>query len=338
MKPLSDALMALSVRFTGLEHAQNLLKQQYSALQPMVGEAARTPSMDQVPHHPIQRMVEDEVGLFNQLEDEDSDQDHVDLISGEQESVPPVRSRTWQPEEKHIYLWNVSRNMNPGQNSKDDWTRPVANKLRQFFNSHPSAKVFMAPDPDIDVPELKFRNQKDLERQLMTIQSVVGASAAAATDLVMAAQVSASNLKQTAEDYENPEVVIPNPREEAAELFADLSLQMNSEFGSKLTNLLKLIADGHNKLTILRRNQYVEAVTTGSTARNMMRKLPPSGDYLFGGEIQSVCNSLQSGSQLSQQLTKRPFKPRYGNYQQQGSATQPQPPRRQRFKPYHKKK
>lgn len=160
------------------------------------------------------------------------------------------------------------------------------------------------------------------------VQAVIGAAAAASTDTLMAAEGSSANLRSTAADS-------VHPREEAAELFEDLSRQINIEVRSKVSTVLILLADCHNKPTLMHWNQFVDAITTGPVARNLGRKLPPTGDFLFGGNIQSVCNSLQTGSQHSAQLQKKPFyKQHKSAWQQPGKFPGSQQPRNQRYKPY----
>ena len=114
------------------------------------------------------------------------------------------------------------------------------------------------------------------------------------------------NLQKTAADYRNPEVQVADPREEAAEIFSTLSAEFKDTYVKKAINALRLFADGHNKVTSLHRSQYVDNVTSGSEARNMVRQLQPSKQFLFGGDIQKVCKSLKDGNQLSTVLQRKP--------------------------------
>ncbi len=309
LKPLSDNLQGLTQKFSGLEAAQNDLQAQFLAQRQQT-----SPVKSSVPTPLSCISVSNEVGSDNDSEfvEQDDEDEKIEDINQYQDNSPldqifESNSRQfWVPEQKHIDLWNSARNMDPTNNHKEDWSKPIAVKVRKFLTSHPSAKPFLGPSPDDDVPDLRYNNKKLLEKQLSTLHSSIGAGAAALTDLLSSTELVIENLQKTAADYSNPEVQVADPREEAAEIFSTLAAEFKDTYVKKAINALRLLADGHNKVTSLRRSQYVDNVTSGSEARNMVRRLQPSKQFLFGGDIQKVCKSLKDGNQLSTVLQRKP--------------------------------
>ena len=54
------------------------------------------------------------------------------------------------------------------------------------------------------------------------------------------------------------------------EIFSTLAAEFKDTYVKKSTNALRLLGDGHNKVTSLCRSQYVDNVTSGSEAWNMV--------------------------------------------------------------------
>ena len=47
------------------------------------------------------------------------------------------KSKLWQPHYLNLALWNAVRIMVQVQKHQDDWSKPVASKIRSPYNSHP---------------------------------------------------------------------------------------------------------------------------------------------------------------------------------------------------------
>lgn len=301
LKPISDNLQALSAKVSGIESwKQQVETKAFSVEKSTLLDLPADPDVE-VPDG-------DEDAVFHSYEEEGDETEESELVSDSSalDQIFESSSRQfWIPEQKNILLWNTARNMDPVNNHKEEWSKPIAVRARKFLTSHPSARPFLGPSPDDDAPVLRYKNQKLLEKQLFTLQGAVGAAAAALTHLLEATDLAVDNLQSTAKEYRDTDILITDPREEAAEIFSTLASDFQSSYSKKAANALRLLGDAHNKVTCLRRGQYVDSITSGAEARNMVRRLQPTEQFLFGGDIQKVCKSLKDGNQLSHPLQKK---------------------------------
>ena len=332
LQPISENLQTLTTKVKILE--QNG-KPQAQMIEHVRQQQHKSPVtlVSSVPEDTFDEDDDDEFNnLFTENDEVDQEQeqehDHVEE-DGNPDLVFDSSGKYWVPEDRHVQLWNKARNMDSEHNHKDDWVKPIAVKTRKFLTSHPAAKPFQGPAPDDDIPVLRYKNQKLLEKQLVTLQGAVGAGAAAITNVLSAIEYATVNLQSTSEDYRSDEVAIVDPREEAAQIFTALRSELQDNIFKKAATALKLMADSHNKITHLRRHQFVDSVSAGVSARNMVKRLQPSKDFLFGGEISKVCKTLKDGNQLANPLQRSNSK---GNFKKSfKSSWQPQQQQQQQY-------
>ena len=103
-------------------------------------------------------------------------QDNLEKDSEEEEDDSPELSERFSgkakrhiPEQMQIYLWGQSRKCG-SDFTDDEWKSVNQTSLIKSYNSHPEACMFSAQLADSEVPDLKFKDKKDLEKQVRFLQ------------------------------------------------------------------------------------------------------------------------------------------------------------------------
>eukprot|EP00092_Neocalanus_flemingeri_P021070 GFUD01022828.1.p1 GENE.GFUD01022828.1~~GFUD01022828.1.p1 ORF type:complete len:460 (-),score=104.28 GFUD01022828.1:158-1537(-) len=266
----------------------------------------RLPEIAVTNEAPIKHMAED--NGFSSDEDEFDPEadifDHVDKNTEEEEDVDDLSTRFQGkkprvvPDETQIFVWKQARKVG-SDFVQDDWRNVSQASLVKSYNSHPEAIMFSAPLADAEVPDLKFKDKKDLEKQMKSVQSGCGASAAAATKSLAMLQEECDKLNDTAKDFRNPDVVITDSRGEMADVLDAVRHKLLSDLAKTIADAVKLNAWQFNQITMMRRAQYLFKIKVDQNARAIVKKVNPTDQYLFGDKLGQVCKNLKESGQLN---------------------------------------
>ena len=101
--------------------------------------------------------------MFDHIEkqdEEEEDEDLEDLAVRFQGKKP-----RYVPEETQIFVWNQARRVG-SEFLQEDWKSVAQSSLVKSYNSHPEAIMFSAPLADAEVPDLKYKEKQNLEKQV----------------------------------------------------------------------------------------------------------------------------------------------------------------------------
>ena len=122
--------------------------------------------------------------------------------------------------------------------AKDDWRiRGSHNKVKQLTTA-PEARMFRSPDADTELPELRYKDKKELEKQVRKLYTL-GISTISCLQLVtladyggavghMACAYLASlrdrrvQISATIEEYQQPDIRIEDPASEMIALLTNV--------------------------------------------------------------------------------------------------------------------
>ena len=105
--------------------------------------------------------------------------------------------------------WAKSRKVTD-EYQEDDWKKSAEDSTIRNYTMHPAATSFKAPDADSECPQL-YHDKKELETKLVLLQSMAGA------EVLVICDAEIKNLHEVIKEYRDPNVVIENLREDAAE-------------------------------------------------------------------------------------------------------------------------
>ena len=189
LKPLSDNLLGLTQKVSGLEAAQNDLLAQFHT-QSQQTSALKSSDPTLLPCI----SVSNEMGLMMTL----NLQSKMTRMRRLKISIC-IRSL----KVIHVNFGFLSRSISIYETLQETCIQPTTIKrmgLNLYLSRlilHPSAKPFLSPSPNDGVPDLRY-NQKLPEKQLSTLHSFIGAGAAALTDLLSSTELVIENLQKTA--------------------------------------------------------------------------------------------------------------------------------------------
>ena len=100
--------------------------------------------------------------VFDHIEhrDDDEEEDIEDLSARFQGKKP-----RYVPDETQIFVWNQARKVG-SEFLQDDWKSVTQTSLVKSYNTHPEAVMFSAPLADAEVPDLKYKEKQNLEKQV----------------------------------------------------------------------------------------------------------------------------------------------------------------------------
>ena len=105
-----------------------------------------------------------EAGIEDHLEeDQEMEEDNV-LLS----SRFAGKKQRFVPEQMQVFVWSQARKVGTDFTA-DEWRTINQSALVKSYNSHPEAVMFSAPAADAEVPDLKYKDKKDLEKQVNMI-------------------------------------------------------------------------------------------------------------------------------------------------------------------------
>ena len=147
---------------------------------------------------------------------EDDDEEAETLVEGVESKSFKKRIK---PSSEVLRLWAQSRKVTDDYNA-EDWKKTAFNPDIKTYTSHPGAKSFKAPCVDSETPPLKYKEQKEFEKKAEIMQTMVGAAGHLSSEMLISADEEVARLTQTIFEFEDQEVVIQDPRKEAAEVLA----------------------------------------------------------------------------------------------------------------------
>ena len=174
----------------------------------------------------------------------------------------------------------------------EEWKQVCLQSTIRKYTCHPDARLFRAQDPDHNVEplgngkyilfhflmlfNLEWKKEKELEKQLMTLQGAVGAAGHMVTEVLDLCDDLATNLGTTVKEYNNPNEMIEDPRAEAAKIMSGIQKTVFSKVARKQSNMLKLIAGVYNSTLMMCRlvfntNFYVNKTFVGSGTISWVR-------------------------------------------------------------------
>ena len=199
----------------------------------------------------------------------DDDQSEEEDNSPELSSRFVGKAKRHVPDQMGVFLWSQARKFG-SDFTPEEWKTVSQAALIKSYNSHPDACMFAAQSADAEVPDLKFKDKKDLERQvselairftscyqiviqLKLVQSASGSTAAATTKVLVQLQDECEKLSATAKDYRDPSVAISDPRVEMAEILDAIKKKMMAEWAKILSDAVKMNAWQFTQILLLRR-------------------------------------------------------------------------------------
>ena len=146
------------------------------------------------------------------IEDDCSDEDEED--SSFVESLQAFKiARRIKPAPLVVDAWAKSRKVTE-EYQEEDWKKASEDSTIKNYTMHPAANSFRAPEADSECPVL-FQDKKDLEKKLVLLQNMAGASGHLTAEVLVSCDAEIKNLSEVIKEYRDPEFVIDNPREDA---------------------------------------------------------------------------------------------------------------------------
>jgi len=226
---------------------------------------------------------------------EDDDEEPETLVDGVESKSFKKRVK---PSPEVLRLWAKSRKVTDDYNA-EDWKKTAFNPDIKAYTSHPGAKSFKAPSVDSETPPLKYKEQKEFEKKAEIIQTMVGAAGHLAAEMLVSADEEVARLTQTAFEFEDQDIVMQDPRKEAAEVLTAVRDTVVVRYGKTTRSVTKILGSLYNELTKARRSPYLAGITDWKNTRTIVKRLAPSDEYLFGGKLAEVSKNLKDSTQLN---------------------------------------
>ena len=212
-----------------------------------------------------------------------------------------------------VKLWETGRKVT-SEYGPDGWKKPNIKGIVKKYTDHPEARMFAAQKADsqvslvhidinlklsLQLPDLQYQDRKDREKMLIEIQSAQGAVGAISTQVLMKIQDKSDELGNAISDFENPDIVIENPREEASQILKYLRQSLMDHWAKDLSDVTKIAGATFSRTLIMRRHQYERLVGNYKGARTQLKRLQPNREFLYGDKVGSLCKDLEVSSHLS---------------------------------------
>lgn len=151
---------------------------------------------------------------------------------------------------------------------------------------------------------------------MKSVMSACGAAGAAATKVLTQLQDENEKLLETAKDYRNPDIDIPDSRSEMADILDAVRGKLMNDLAKTLSDAVKLNAFQFNQLLLMRRcvkfyfslliliynvfrAQYLFKIKEAQNARAIVKKVNPNKEFLFGDQLGKICKNLKESVQLN---------------------------------------
>ena len=168
-----------------------------------------------------------------------------------------------------------------------------------------------------------FPDQFNLEVKLTSMMNYVGPMGAIAAHVMACFEDKVAQLKETAEKFRDGSVAIDDPREEAAAILSSLKETLAVTWGKDMTDLARVTASLYSTMLGMRRlvhffpslfasfwfcrGIYLKKVGDKKQARNRLKALTPSTEYLFGGNVGDLCHAVHQSFALPPPSKKQKF-------------------------------
>ena len=163
------------------------------------------------------------------------------------------------------------------------------------------------------------------------MQTMIGTAAHLSTEMLVFADEHVARLTATVKEFEDPEIVMKDPRKEAAEILtfvkgnpnmiyqkrilkSALSDKVITHFGKQSQYATKVLGAAFNEMSKARRAPFLQGVTQVKNTRAIVKRLQPSESFLFGGKLAEVSKNLKDAAQLNPLSNSRGR----GNYKRGG--------------------
>ena len=105
---------------------------------------------------------EEDLSNDERFEDKSSTDEEETLTEGLESKT--IKSRV-VPDDESVRIWAKARKVTDDYDIKE-WKKAVRLPIIPKYTSHPSARSFKAPAADSEVPQLKYKEQKDFEKKV----------------------------------------------------------------------------------------------------------------------------------------------------------------------------
>ena len=213
-----------------------------------------------------------------------------------------------------MFFWETSRKVTQ-DNAPDDWKKLTTKSIVHRYTEHPGAAMFKAPAAEPQLLDLKFKDRKDREKIYVDLQSAQGAIGAMATKMLMKFQGEHfyvphyclhvpfadknEELGQIVKDFQNPDVVIEDPRTDAVLIIKGVKEALMEKYAKLASDVVKVAGASFSKLLVMRRNQFEVVTGTWKGAKTSLKRLQPSRNFLYGNKVSELCKDLETSSNLS---------------------------------------
>ena len=161
----------------------------------------------------------------------------------------------------------------------------------------------------------KYKEQKDHEKKAEVVQSMIGAAGHIAAEMLVSADEEVARITQTIYEFEDPETEILDARKETAEILGAIRgsffhrFQMVDynfllvddvvvRYGKAMRSVTKILGSAFNEQTKSRRGPYEAGMTEWKNTRQIVKRLSPSDEFLFGGKLAEVAKNLKDSAQV----------------------------------------
>ena len=109
-----------------------------------------------------QSSEEEDLSNDEKFEDKSSTDEEETLTEGLESKT--IKSRV-VPDDESVRIWAKARKVTDDYDI-EDWKKSVKLPIVPKYTSHPSARSFKAPAADSEVPQLKYKEQKEFEKKV----------------------------------------------------------------------------------------------------------------------------------------------------------------------------
>ena len=142
-----------------------------------------------------------------------------------------------------------------------------------------------------------------------------GGAGAITTRMLSLFQEKADELKKAAAHFRDGSTSIEDPREEAATALINMKDSLMVSWAKDMTDLARLVAYLHNNMLLMRRfssfrpripllnlmlrSLYLKKVSRVKQAKNKVKALNPTTEFLFGGGVGELCLAFSYSAELN---------------------------------------
>ena len=136
--------------------------------------------------------------------------------------------------------------------------------------------MFRSPEVDPELPDLPYKDKKDLQKQLSTLADYGGAVGHMASAALANLRDKRVQIAATIDEYKQPDIRIEDPATEIIALLSNIKEDMVEGMAKMLIDMIRILGSQFNQVLVMRRSMFLFQVTQKKNARGIIKKLNPS--------------------------------------------------------------